>query len=439
MLYRLLKILVRIGIRLYYSEVKVHNRRHLVHDGPMIIIANHPNALMDALLIGTSVPQPIYYMTKATFFNKKWKMKALRMLNMIPINRASESKIEGVNNASIFEECYRLLSEGKTLVIFPEGDSFMELLLRPLKSGAARIALEAELRNNGQLNLKVVPAGLIYTQGEKFRSSVMINFGEGQTVTHKLEAFTANRSSVAKQLTSEFRTMLQNVVVTVQNKEQEALIMNIATLLHSKYLDNTHDVEAEVQLIKQIRDRIEVLTYTNTAKLEHIRALFWELKWKTEKMNVKNDFLDRRLRFGMFFRQIITSVIALLIGSPIFLFGLMHNILPYLLTDATIRRLKIEKEFYVPVAIALSSIAYPLNYFLWMWSVNYCINLTVLSCVLYGLSMPISGFFAYYFARYMQHISYKVSYTLLIKRNRAAVMEMQDQRKKLFQLLLSDE
>src|SRR5690606_26489671 len=114
-----------------------------------------------------------------------------------------------------------LLSEGKTLVIFPEGNSQMELLLRQLKSGTARIALEAELRNQGKLDLKIVPAGLMYTQGEKFRSSILVNFGSSINVTHHLEEFKENQSSAARKLTEEFRKMLENVLVTTQTKEQE--------------------------------------------------------------------------------------------------------------------------------------------------------------------------------------------------------------------------
>jgi len=438
MIYRILKIIVKLGIRLYYSEVKVRMQETLSHKGSTILISNHPNALMDALIIGTSVSQPIYYMTKATFFNTKWKMKLLRSLNMIPINRASESKTKGINNASILEECYKLLSEGKILVIFPEGDSFMEMLLRPLKTGTARIALEAEQRNHGQLNLKVIPVGLMYTQGEKFRSSVMVTFGRGIYVTDYLETFKKNHSIAARQLTDKFRIILQDVLVTVQSKEHETLVTELSKLLHSKYIDNAHNVESEIELIKKIRDRIEVLSQTNTEKLEQIRSLCWELKWKSKKMNIKNDFLDRRMRFGMFLRQIFTSVIGLLIGSPLFLFGLIHNIIPYLITDSIIRKLQIDKEFYVPVAIAFSTIFYPLNYIFWIYSVNYFISLSTFSAICYLVSMPIMGFFAYYFARYLQHISYKISYTLLIKKNKVAIIEMKKQRRTLFQLIFNE-
>ena len=62
---------------------------------------------------------------------------------MIPINRPMDNRTEGVSNTDSFEACYKILSEGKTLVIFPEGNSVMERFLRELKTGTARIALEA--------------------------------------------------------------------------------------------------------------------------------------------------------------------------------------------------------------------------------------------------------------------------------------------------------
>jgi 1-acyl-sn-glycerol-3-phosphate acyltransferase len=98
MLYRILKLIVGIGIRLYYRETKVRNAHFLKHDGPMIIIANHPNTLMDAWMVGNVCQQPIYYMAKGTFFSSPIKRRILQSLNMIPINRKVDGKIKGIGN-----------------------------------------------------------------------------------------------------------------------------------------------------------------------------------------------------------------------------------------------------------------------------------------------------------------------------------------------------
>ncbi len=50
MLYRFIQILIKIGLRLYYSEIKVRNQHLLEHDGPLIIIADrqHPGGCLAA-------------------------------------------------------------------------------------------------------------------------------------------------------------------------------------------------------------------------------------------------------------------------------------------------------------------------------------------------------------------------------------------------------
>ncbi|PWL27779.1 MAG: hypothetical protein DCO96_10775 [Fluviicola sp. XM-24bin1] len=113
MLYRLLKIIVGVGIRLFYRQVRVIGREHLETRGPKIILANHPNTLMDAWMIGHICNQRIYYMAKGTFFNAALKRWALGSLGMIPVNRMVDSKTDGVSNADSFEACYKLLEEGK--------------------------------------------------------------------------------------------------------------------------------------------------------------------------------------------------------------------------------------------------------------------------------------------------------------------------------------
>jgi 1-acyl-sn-glycerol-3-phosphate acyltransferase len=87
MLYRLLKAIVWIGIRVYYREITVSNRNYLAQTGPVIIIANHPNTLMDAWILSYINRRKVHFVAKATFFNSPIKRKILHALGMIPLNR----------------------------------------------------------------------------------------------------------------------------------------------------------------------------------------------------------------------------------------------------------------------------------------------------------------------------------------------------------------
>lgn len=436
MLYKLLKLLVGIGIRFYYKEVKVLNRSSLSSDGPMIFIANHPNTLMDAMMIGHVTKQPIYYMAKGTLFNSKFKLWLLRSLNMIPINRMGEGAVKGVSNQVSFEECYSLLESNKTLVIFPEGTSFLERQLRELKTGTARIALEAESRNGGKLNLKVVPLGLNYLKAEKFRSSVLVNVGCQIGVTDYLEDYSTNVGSTAKLLTEKFRYNLEQVLINSRTKEQEILVDELVEILSSKYLpQKKKGVEQDVTFYREIRDQIQNIQLENPDKIAQIQLLLQNIQWRLRKLNVKSDFLDRKFRSVMFIRQLFFSVFFLIVGLPLFMFGAWHNLIQYRLTDFIVPKITKDIEYYAPLAVLIGMFLYPTMYFVFYLIVTNLFDMSYITQVIYLISLPVSGFYAYSFSKYLKHISYKWKYMLLMISEKKAMLELKEKRNELRTLI----
>ncbi len=432
MLYRFIKLIVGIGIRLYYKEVRVKNKTRIPLDSPLIIIANHPNTLMDAWMIGHICPRPIHFMAKGTLFNSKLKMKVLRSLNMIPINRIGEGRVRGVSNQDSFQACYDILESGKTLLIFPEGTSYQERHLRDLKSGTARIALEVEKRNEGKLGVKILPLGLNYTQAEKFRSSVLVDIAEPLDAKDFLADYDAHTGKGAKKMTEQFRVRLEQVLVNSNTKEEQELIDRIAKILQSRYTkEGQEDVESEMGLLKKIRDRMDDFKVMEGWKSEEVRLLVEAIEWESQKWDIRADFLDRRFRSTMFFRQMVFSIIFLLLAVPFFVFGMIHNFIQYKLIDLLIPKLTKDIEYYAPLAVLLGLIFYPLFYGLVVHFVGNAFDLTFWQKAIYFTAMPLSGLFAYFFNLYLSHIGYKWKYIFLMFRQKEAVMSLKEKREKL--------
>lgn len=432
MLYRILKLIVGIGIRLYYREIKVKGRKNIPTDAPLILIANHPNTLMDAWMIGHICPRPIHFMAKGTLFKGKWKMKLLRSLNMIPINRVGEGRTAGVSNQDSFKACYDILEEGKTLLIFPEGTSFQERHLRELKSGTARIALEAELRNEGKLDIQVVPIGLNYSQAEKFRSRVLVDIGEALSAQDFLKDYRENASKGARKMTEQFRMRLEGLLVNSNTKEEQALIDRIAAIMRSRYTkEGQENVKSEMNLLKKIRDRMDDFKVTEAWKSEEIHALVETIEWESNQLQIQTDFLDRRFRSTMFLRQVLFSILFLLLAIPFFLFGMVHNFLQYKLIDLLIPKLTKDIEYYAPLAVLLGLLFYPLVYVLFLYGVGSYFDFTFWQKTLYFTLMPLSGLFAYFFNRYLQHIGYKWKYIFLMIRQKEVVLSLKEKRERL--------
>lgn len=437
MLYRILKFIIGVGIQLYYKEIRVNNRENLsTGKKPLIIIANHPNTLMDAWVIGMVCKQPIYFMAKATLFDSKIKLKLLRGLNMIPINRRGEGITQGVDNHDSLSECYKVLSEGKTLVIFPEGTSYKEKILRELKTGTARIALESEKLNNGKLDLQVVAAGINYSQSEKFRSNILIDIDQPRGVLDHYELYLTNKKKAVNSLTDQFRERLEKVLVTTETKEEEDLLDNIYKVLNTKYLPS-HDkgVQRQVNELKDIKNKIDELKLVQPWRIDELKKSIKSMEWKLEKMKVRADFLDRKFRSTLFLRQTLTSVLFILVALPLAVFGLIHNYLQYLFTDWLVPKLSKDIEYYAPLAILVGIVLYPLTYTSFALLAHYLLGFSWLSVIGYLLLMPLTGMFTYWFFRYLKHISYKWRYMLLMVDRKETLHELQREKKRVKEIL----
>ena len=436
MLYKLLKSIIGLGLRLYYREIKITNGVHLQTKGAKIIIANHPNTIIDAWVLTMLCKEPIYYMAKGVFFNTPIRRKLLNSLGLIPVNRASDNKTSGVSNEDSFEMCYRVLEEGKTLVVFPEGTSTQERLLRELKSGTARIALQTEVRNKGKLGLKIIPVGLNYTQAEKFRSSILAKVGEPITPLAHLELFSTDSTKAAKKLTSEFKNGLLELLVDSDSKEQDLLTDQIVDVLSIQSLKtNQKGVEKDVALMKEVYQRLNVIQSTDLNRLEEIKDLTNEISWQLEKLDVKSDFLDRRYRSVMFIRQAMQSGIGLLVGFPVFVFGLIHNLIPFKIIDKLILKIVKDVEYYAPIAVLIGLIFYPITYLSMLYLAGNFFELNFWMNVIYFISMPLSGMFAYYFVQYFKHISFKWRFILLMKTRKDVIHELRNERDRLRELI----
>lgn len=427
-----MKFIVGSGIRIYYKEIRTIGKEHLPDKGPLIIIANHPNTLMDAWVVGYVCKQPIYFMAKGSFFNSKFRLWVLRKLNMIPINRAGEGKAVGVENNQSFEECYQLLEQGKTIVIFPEGSSYNERVLRKLKTGAARIALETEKRNNGQLGVKIIPMGLNYSRPERFRSSILIAIGDEIKATDYLPDYETDFIATSRSLTAFFRDKLEEVLVTTEDKQQDFLLDEVRDLLASKYITKEKD---EFNFLRQIRDSLYSISIDDPEKLNEIRRMVQEIKWKSEQLAIKTDFLDRRFKSVMFLRQLLFSVFALLIATPVFFYGVIHNIVQFKFTDKVIPLITKEVEYFAPLAVLLGIFLYPLSYFGFVVLLHQLIHLPWWAKIIYFASMPISGILAYYFYKYYTHISFKWRYFFLMFDKKSAVLSLKEKKDELREVL----
>jgi 1-acyl-sn-glycerol-3-phosphate acyltransferase len=168
MIYGLLRWITGIALHWFYGDIQMVGAEKIPVSGPLLIAVNHQNALVDSLIVGWLVPRHIAMTAKATLADNPFIAILFRMLHVVPLRRVSDEvrkqnglPVDRSRNEQAFAEIFNLLERNGALLIFPEGKSHNEAGLEPLKTGLARVALQAR-DERGITGLRILPLGLVF-------------------------------------------------------------------------------------------------------------------------------------------------------------------------------------------------------------------------------------------------------------------------------------
>lgn len=225
MLLKVFKFLLRVALYIFCKKTEVINRLRFADKGPVLIVANHPNSFLDAILIGSLFNEKIHFLARGDAFKHKTHRFFLKMLNMIPIYRLSEGKENLHLNEYAFEQSTRILQSGGMVLIFIEGICKNSHILQPFKKGAAKIALHA----NTPIPLKILPIVITYDSFFRFGKTVRIEAAQSipaNTLFPFMEE-AKNLTHFTKQLYPILEAMIR---LPISNKERSSPFKTILAL-----------------------------------------------------------------------------------------------------------------------------------------------------------------------------------------------------------------
>lgn len=210
--------LARVTARIYY---RVRFAGPAIPAGPVLLVANHPNSLLDPTLVVAAGNRPVRFLAKAPLFTDRkigWLVKAA---GAIPVYRRSDDPTLMSRNEEAFREVFEVLRQGEVVGIFPEGVSHSDPAMAPLRTGAARIALGAAA--GSKRSFPIVPIGLSFRQKETFRSDAFVVRGF-PLAWGDLASCGPDDAEAVRELTSRIESSLREVTVNLGSWEDKPLV-----------------------------------------------------------------------------------------------------------------------------------------------------------------------------------------------------------------------
>ena len=207
----------------YFKKLRVHGVENVPKDKPVLFLANHQNALLDALLIAGKCGRFAYFLTRAAVFKKSFISKILKSLQMLPVYRVRDGWSTITNNIAIFETCSELLFNKEAVVIFPEGSHNLVRRVRPLSKGFTRIVFDT-LEKYPNLDLQLVPVGLNFIEATSCPDSTAIFFGKPINANDFLKE---KRAEGVVQLKQEVHSKIAQLTTHIPENNYDAILRQL--------------------------------------------------------------------------------------------------------------------------------------------------------------------------------------------------------------------
>jgi 1-acyl-sn-glycerol-3-phosphate acyltransferase len=350
MFYRAFRAVVSLVLRLFFRlEPPVDPHGGLALDGPVIYVGNHPNGLVDPGLLFILVRRHLTFLAKAPLFSMPVLGWILEGLDALPVYRRQDAGQDPTKNEGTLAASVDALVAGRAITIFPEGKSHSEPQLAELKTGCARIALEAARRG---AKVRIVPVGFTYEAKNTFRSRVHVEVGAALTASKWLAD--GEREAV-RELTKAIADALEAVTLNLEAWEDLPIVETAEALYALGRGEDAGDAERR----KAFARGMALLREEQPERFEALKGALRSFRQRLDLVQVKPHELAIRYRPATVAWFIVRNVLSLF-GLPVWLVGMVLFTVPYWIPAMVVRVARPERDVESTVKVLTSMLVAPL-------------------------------------------------------------------------------
>ncbi len=375
------RTLVRWLATKYYPNIEISGAERIPQTGPVLLCANHANSLIDPVLVGVVAKRPVRFMAKAPLFEAPLLGPVMKALGMIPAFRGSDDAREVKRNIESLDVGAKVFVDNHAMGIFPEGKSTDQAHVEMVRSGAARMALQAVAE--GAKGLLVVPLGITYERKDAFRTSVWIQVAEPIDVEQCLEEHDGNERTARRALTQELETRLKAVVVHLDEPQWEPWLDDLQTLAEAPQ-DPAKETTPPLKRRKRISDAINHFLDKDRPRTESVAADIKAYRDRVHDAGLTVDSPVLRFRGLRLFGELAWDLFCLVLLFFPALAGTIHHLVPFAIVrtaspylDQPGRKTITTNRVFVGLPVYLTWYAlvgwwmfsYFSNWFAWTWMI----------------------------------------------------------------------
>jgi 1-acyl-sn-glycerol-3-phosphate acyltransferase len=316
----ILRLLVKVALHGYFNKIIVEGKENLPKNRPVILVANHQNALIDPLLLATHTRLNPWFLTRAAVFTNPFVCRLLHLIRMLPVYRLRDGFSTIQQNQQTFDSTYEVLRKNGTVVIFAEGSHSRVRNLRPLSKGFTRMAFGLK-EKYPELEPLILPVGIGFSAHMRSGSTVRITFGKAIPVDMP--------SSQSGKLTKSVERALKSLIVDIPDSGYEEA--NTRLIEHNVDLTSKSEVESFLET-GAVAHPIKVVSGVRN-KLMKIFNFPLHALWLWKRSSVKDEVFSSTWKFLIGFTLAVPYYIVLLwltMSTPLGSWGLSFLILAWI-------------------------------------------------------------------------------------------------------------
>eukprot|EP00045_Choanoeca_perplexa_P010970 m.114133 g.114133 ORF g.114133 m.114133 type:complete len:418 (-) comp15466_c0_seq1:297-1550(-) len=283
---------------------------------------------------GTKFTEQVQPKAQLKVDGEQYKVLSVEDDTHLTLKYPAETETEGatykvlphIDHKALYAAVFTRLKRGEVVGIFPEGGSHDNSALLPFKAGLAMLALGAMAE--GAPPVRLIPVGLTYMHGHRFRSRAMVDFGAPIDIPeHYVDMFREGgdkRFKACDEVLALAQTAIESVTITAPDYD------TMKVLWAARRLYKPEDLELSLEQTQQLTIRFSE-AYTAMKDEPRVQALRKQVAeynnallsagMRDHEVVATTVIEPQELLLGAFFRSILVLVETVIL-LPFMVLGL---------------------------------------------------------------------------------------------------------------------